>query len=258
MKRLLLPLFVAISMLALTSCDGSKFSKKHAREDILKELEELKSELPQETYGFTCVDAKLEGDWIVFEYTCSQEDYDETMLTQIAKNDRGLALFLTEFEEDGMDDLEHYIKNGFGIKYIFTEETSEKTILEVPMSAEKLKDITSRIKSGKLRPYTQLDIFKLEINEMQFPMPAEDGVTMTNAYVKGNSVFYILTIDTYTSSISKSDIADMKQEMAEGLSEEMEYIKDDIIKENIHFVFIYYNARGKKLAAIDIAPSDIF
>ena len=62
------------------------------------------------------------------------------------------------------------------------------------------------------------------------------------------------------SDFISSDKEEMKETLIESIKEEWLIMrhKKEIIKENVHFVYIYKDNRGEEFARIDISPYDIW
>ena len=93
---------------------------------------------------------------------------------------------------------------------------------------------------------------------MKLPSKIEDGVWLTDAYVKGNSLFYDIKVEAKIdpANLSSTDVADMRQSIIESLKEEkmLKLYKKNIVREDIHFVYVYNDSRGVEFARIDIGP----
>ena len=90
----------------------------------------------------------------------------------------------------------------------------------------------------------------------------DEGLWLTDAYVKDNNIYYIATFEYEVdkSNITDDDIAEVKESCIDALREEplISSRKKELIKENIHFVYIYKDSRGKECMTVSIAPNEIF
>ena len=77
--------------------------------------------------------------------------------------------------------VDKFIEHGLGLKYIYTSEETGETLLEVEMSADKMKEIRDKVDSGELQPYTMIELSQMEIAKMEIPSQIEEGVWMTDA-----------------------------------------------------------------------------
>ena len=82
-----------------------------------------------------------------------------------------------------------------------------------------------------------------------------------NAYIEGHNIYYISTIEAELepSDISAPEKAEMRKDLIESMKEEWLIMrhKKEIVKENVHFVYIYKDNRGKEIMRVDISPYDI-
>ena len=106
-----------------------------------------------------------------------------------------------------------------------------------------------------------IELSQMEIAKMEIPSQIEEGVWMTDAYIEGNKIYYIATIENEidASDLSSSDLREMKEGLIEDLKNEglLMAHKKEIVKEKIHIVYVYKDSRGKEFAKIDIGPYDL-
>lgn len=231
------------------------------RQKIFDELSLYKERLPYTIPGtrFTITDIATEND--IVAYTCGiQSDEWEAMAMSkdIANSDKNLARVISNVSDDVVD---KFIEFEIGIKYIYTSiETGEK-LLEIEMSPEKLKEIRDKIKNGELEAYTLLEITQMELSKIDIPSQIDEGVWITDAYIKGHSICYEITVEAELNpyDFTPSNKAEMKKDLIESAKEEwlITRHKKEMIKENVHLVYIYKDNRGKIFANIDISPYDL-
>lgn len=262
MKKYAIPLYIFILLLMvkiISSCQNNKSSVN--RELIRKELISYKDNLPFTIPGtrLTITDIAIENDIVV--YTCSvyKEDWESmSMSSVVANSDKNMARVVSNISSETIN---KFIEYDLGLKYIYTSEETGEELLEIEMTAEKLKDIRDRIKKGELEAYTIKEIIQMELEKLEIPSQIGEGIWVSDAYIDGNKVYYIATIENEIdeTDLSNSDLKEMKEGVIEGLKEEglLMIHKKELIKENIHFVYVYNDSRGKEFARIDISPYDL-
>ena len=259
--------FIHLALLVLmvvftTSCLNNPTQQKaKVREQLQKEIESFQKQLPLpvEGTGISITGMDLNDDIISYTYSVSEENWKEIAgPEEIANSDKNLARIFNNIPRAAAD---LFVKHGLGLKMIYKSKESGETLRVLEIPADKLKEIKEKTDKGELDAYSLLELTKMEIAEMKFPAKLEDGVWMTNAYVKGNSICYEAKLDEKLnpSDLSSSDKANMKKELIKGLKEEGNLMihKQEILKEDIHFVYIYNDKRGVELTRIDISPSDL-
>jgi hypothetical protein len=169
-----------------------------------------------------------------------------------------MARVLANVSEEAAEKL---IEHGLGIKYIYTSKETGKVLLEVQMTSQKLKEIKDKVEKGELQAFSMIEITKMELAKLKIPSEIEEGVWLTDAYVKGSKVYYVASVENEVdpSSLSGADILEMKESLIQGLREEglvMMHIKE-MIKENVHFIYIYKDNRGVEFSRVDISPEEL-
>lgn len=248
-------------VLFLTSCGTNSAKSKKEREELLNEIISYKDELPFNIPGtsISITDIALDNDIIVYTCKVGSEDWDVMSLaSEVSNTDRNMARVISNVSSEAID---KFIEHGLGLKYIYTSEETGETLLEVEMSAGKMKEIRDKVDSGELQPYTMIELSQMEIAKMEIPSQIEEGVWITDAYIEGNKIYYIATIENEidASDLSSSDLREMKEGLIEDLKSEglLMMHKKEIVKENIHIVYVYNDNRGKEFAKIDIGPYDL-
>lgn len=256
--KLVADLFVII---LLTSCGMNSSKSTKEREEILKEITSYQDKLPYNipNTSISITNIAVDNDIIVYTCKVSSEDWDAMSLaSEVSNTDRNMARVISNVSNDAV---EKFIEHGLGLKYIYTSDETGETLLEVEMSAEKMKEIKNKVESGEIQPYTMIELSQMEIAKMDIPSQIEDGVWLTDAYIEGNKIYYIATIENEidSSDLSVSDLKDMKEGLIEGIKTEglLMIHKKEIVKENIHIIYVYKDCRGKEFARIDIEPDDL-
>lgn len=247
-------------VLLLTSCGANSAKSQKEREEILNEIMSYKDKLPFNIPGtsIAITDIAVDNDIIVYTCRVGREDWDAMSLTsEVSNTDRNMARVISNVSSEAVD---KFIEHGLGLKYIYTSEETGETLLEVEMSADKMKEIKDKVDSGELQPYTMIELSQMEIAKMEIPAQIEEGVWITDAYIEGNKIYYIATIENEieASDLSSADLREMKEGLIEDLQKEglIMIRQREIVKENIHFVYVYKDSRGQEFARIDISPYD--
>lgn len=251
---------LAAVVMVLSLCSCRDIVKNREREKVVNELLMMKKQLPARVKDtdMMMTGIRVDGDTVVMTCTMPEEYWEMMQLSyKEANSDRNVARVVESLDGTCLDKL---IAAGLGFKYIFTLQGTGKHLLEVCVSADRLKDVKDRMDRGVLKPYTMLELSKIEIDNMTFPTKIEEGVWLTNAYIRGNSVYYEAKVDAAVNPnyISAADVAEMRRGVIEGLKEEkliMAHNKD-IVGEGIHFVYIYKDTRGVEFARVDIGPDE--
>lgn len=259
----LFQLGIALMMLAVSicSCDFiSKKAKEEVRDELKEVLTDLSRELPMEVIEghMTITDINLEGDFMVC--TCEvSETIAMSMSETMASSDENLARVLEGMDEDAV---ETFIDNGVGIKYVYYSQGTGDYLMEVSMSATKMKSLRNKMNAHTLQPNTLLDQMKAEVANMEFPMLIEEGLWLENAYVQGHDVCYVYSMEyeVDASTITQEDLQSTKAGCIEGLRDQplISSRKNELKKERINFVYIYKDNRGVEFARVKIRPNELF
>lgn len=245
----------------LASCGINSAKSKKEREEILKEIMSYQDKLPYNIAGtsLSITDIALDNDIIIYTCNVGNEDWEDMFLSSEASNaDRNLARVISNVPSNEVD---KFIDYGLGLKYIYISDETGEPLLEVEMSAEKMKEIRDKINTGEIEPYSLIEIAQMELSKMDIPSQLEEGVWLSDAYIEGNIIYYIATIENEVdeSDLSNADLREMKEGIIEDLKNEglVMIHKKEIIKENIHFVYVYKDSRGIEFARVDISPYDL-
>lgn len=245
----------------LYSCNNTDKKSAKEREYILKELTSYQDRLPYTVPGtnFTITDINIENDIVV--YTCSvyDEDWESmSMPSNVANSDRNMARVISGMSSDAINKCVEY---GIGIKYIYTSKETGEKLLEIEMSSDKITEIRDKVESGQLEAYSILELTQMELAQLEVPSQIEEGVWLTDVYIDGHNIYYIATIEAEldASELSPVEKEEMKESIIEGLKEEwlVTRHRKEMVEENVHFIYIYKDNRGKEFARIDISPYDI-
>lgn len=252
---------ILLCVLISVSCNNTGKRATKEREGILQEIMSYKSRLPYSIPGTSIAITDIEAEDDVIVYTCEigSEDWESMSLSsEVANTDRNMARVMSNVSKDAVD---KFIEHGLGLKYIYKSAETGDKLLEVEMSSEKMKEIRDKVDTGEIQPYTMIELAQIELAKMEIPAQIEEGVWITDAYIEGNNIYYVATIEGEldSSDLSSSDLREMKDDIIEGVKEEglIMFHKKEIIRENIHFIYIYKDSRGIEFARFNIGPYDL-
>lgn len=247
----------------VSSCNNSKKANNNfERQEIISEIESYKSQLPIEINGSGIFidDIQIEDNMIVYSCKFPHEMWETMYLGKDeSTSDRNMARVISNFDSELV---QKFIDIGLGLKYIYKSAETGEILMEIEMSSEKMEEISRKLQNDEIEPYTMIELSQMELAKMEIPSQLEEGVWLTDAYVKGNNIYYIATIENEIDKedLSYADLEEIKEGCVEGLREEkiIALHKKEVIRENIHFIYIYKDSRGIEFARINISPEDIF
>ena len=252
-------IFLICSVLLFSSC-GS-YNKKD-RKEIEDEIATLKKELPKELdgSGVAITNAEIVEDMIIVTYEVYSDSWEGSCLSkETASSDRNAARMISDFGEDSVAKI---VSAGFGMKIVWKSREDKQTLFVIELQHDKLKDMLDKVKNGEIKPYSLLELTKMELDKMDLPSQLENGIWLTEAYIKGNNVYYVATFEYEVdkSNISEYDLNEVKNSLIEELREEplVTNRKEEMIEENIHIIYIYKDSRGEECMTVNIAPDEIF
>lgn len=264
-KQYLIGIVFMLISLFLAGCNNS-VSKARERENALKEirgeLENLKSSLPFKIPSTDLWMTSLELEDSLLTCTCemNKEDWNiYSMPEKEANSDRNIARIIKSFDPQMRHLLE---KHNLGFKYVYTDKETKQILMSILISPQRLKEIKTKLDNGEISPYSLLELFEMEIRKYDIPCIIEDGVWLTDAYIKENCVYYEVTIEEELdlSDFNYSVLSEMKKELVAGLKETpllLSY-KNEMIGKRINIIYVYKDNNGTKIAKIIITPNDIF
>lgn len=262
----LVNILLAFVILTFGSCGLNSSNKnsfnEHERKMVEEELATFKHGLPYEIAGsgFVMTNIEIVGDMVIYTCQVSKENWDAISLTQeVSSSERNIARVISNLDKEA---IAKFIKSGFGIKYEYVSQENDSTLLEVEVQPNKLKEVFEKLEKGEIEPYSLLEITKMELAKMEIPSKMDDGLWLTDAYVEGQNIYYIITFEYEVdkSNISVEDIEEVKNSCITYIREEplITTHKKEVLRENVHFVYIYKDSRGKECMRISIAPQDVF
>ena len=264
--KLLVKILLTFTVIVFGSCGLKSPNKNSTNEQERKIVEEeiatFKRSLPYEIAGsgFVMTNVEIVDDIVIYTCQVSKENWDAMSLTQeVSSSERNIARVISNLDKEA---IAKFIKSGFGIKYVYVSQENDSTLLEVEVQPNKLKEVFDKLENGEIEPYSLLEITKMELEKMEIPSKMDEGLWLTDAYVEGQNIYYIITLENEVdkSDISEEDIEEVKNSCIAYIREEplITAHKKEVLKENVHFVYIYKDSRGKECMRVSIAPQDVF
>ena len=256
MKKLFTLLFAILAIfLSLSSC--SKVNRKI----IVKQVAATKSHLPQKIgAALEVVDVNIKGDMVEYVIKMSEDIWRVSGMTnETANSDRNIANLLSSIDDFTIG---NYIGCDMGIKYTYYSSETNKKLVEIDISPSRLKEIHEKVKKGEIKEATMLETIQQEVVQVKSNLPAQiaENLWMTDVYIKGRSMYYVIKIDNGNSAsdYTKEDIELIKEGCLQGLRGEQVIVlqKKKLVEEKIHFVYIYTDGEGKEICRVDIGPDE--
>jgi len=251
MKKIM---FLGLMMACLLS--GCK-KENPLREGIRADIEEWKKQLPMEIGGITIQTADVKEDLVV--YDCLVDETAEMIQADsILNSDKNYARTLASMDEMVV---KNYIDAGMGVKYIYKDKES-KIRGVMTITAQKMKEIQQKLKSGEIKPFSFLEMTQVEINQSEYPLQVSENLWLTDAMVKDNYVINVFTIEAVIekSSCTEEEWWETKKNTIEGLRESplVRACREEIKEKDIHLSYVYKDVRDTILSIIDIDYYDLF
>ncbi len=253
MKNVFKFMFAVLAiLLSLSSC------RMYKRKAFAWGVEELKKQLPKEVAGkdFVVFDINVNVDTVEMSYKMSEKMWaDFKQWEEIQNPDIIKAKLLSTASNDAIG---IFVDDGMGLKYLIYSSETNKKLMEVCVSPDKLKEIYTKKKNGE---YSALFFVKEELAKKKLPVQIEEGCCITEAYVKGGKIYYVAQID---SEMDPKEITSDYLEILKGVcvyslrgEKVLVLNKQELMDENIHIIYILKNSRNIEYARVDIEPSDL-
>lgn len=264
MRRISFLSIIAFVVLLCTSCTGKKQQNKvdtDLRQAIIEEFETLKTHLPM-TVPNTPIrieDVSVNDDIVIFVASLPKELWEDSFSfgADVVNSDKNVARMLNNMN---LSQVEKFIEAGLGLKYIYKDSENHETLMTIEADCSRLKRVKEGVLSGDIKAYTSLEIFQMEIDKFEFPCEIEDGVWLTDAYIRGNTVYYIANLesDIASNDMTSQDLKDFKNGIIEGLNESMIRMhKKEMAQKGIRIIYVYKNNDGDEFARIEISSDDL-
>lgn len=263
MKKSLSVLAALVAVvLTQVSCQPSREKAvANARQEVLATIDMLKKELPFEIAGgdLLMASAAVEGDLLVVECELSQRIVEAMLGDNVVNSDRNYARIISNVGDDVVDEL---IDAGFGVRMVYRNRETRETVGDIVLSPAKLLEIREKVAKGEIRGYSWIELAHMEFARMELPVQLEEGVWLTDAYIEGRHVYYVGVVEEEIDPdlVSRELLQEIKEGILLGLREEEWFAlsKNDILKENVRFTYIYKDVNGTEWARIDIDAHEIF
>lgn len=265
MKRHTFIFIISIITVLCFGCSGNKQRNKSdnsLRRTIIEEFENMKSQLPMHIQNSPIImeDVSVDGDMVAFVIDYPKDFWEENFYlgSDIANSDKNVARMLNNISKEQIG---KFIKAGLGFKFIYKSLETGESLLTIEADNERLSRVQHSMTIGEIVPYTVMEILQMEIDKYELPCEIEDGLWMTDAYIRGNTVCYIATFesDITSNDLSYSDISELKEDIIEGLKESLVDVahKKEMSKNNIRIIYVYKNNDGDEFARIEITAADL-
>ncbi len=248
LSRLAFPAIALVVMFVAAGCSDVK------RAAIASAIEEQKAELPINAgNGVTVTDIQYEDG--VATYICDILT-DFWISEEYVNDERNLANVVATF---GEDDYNLFQEARVGVVYVYNDDETGEHLGTITLTPEKMKDIKERADAGLIEPYTLVEMMGFSFENMEFPMDAGGGITITNAYMDGSKACYEVALPAgVPASLIKEQKQVMIESMAQALKMSMNGEKERIVAEDIHWVYFYKDSDGNDVMTVDISSADIF
>lgn len=261
----LLFVFMLVSILQI-SCltQGKNKDMKNIveQEDSVSLIESYKKLLPYELMDKDMVvtDVNAEGNSVVYTISVQDKVWKSMSINKDVVNaEKDMARIISYI---GKELVQNCIKEGMGIKYVYVSSNTKKVLKETEMSSDKLEEICKKIADGKIPAYTMLEMSNIEHKKIEFPYEIGDYELVTDTYVEGNNIYYIVKCDfeadqsrVSTVDFQTTKIIDIMRFREKAL---IFMHKKEIFEDNIHYVIVYKDNRGIEFIRDDISPKEMF
>lgn len=266
MKKLNILVSLFITLLLIIACttnrkSGNPSVDSRLRHEMVEEISNMKSLLPMQIPNspLTIVDASVDCDLIEFVAALPNSLFEDGVAfgSDVANSDKNVARMLNNVNQEFVN---KFLKAGFGIRYVYTSAETGDTLMKIEADRAKLERVKKGISSGEIVPFTTLEIFQMEIDNYEFPCEIDDGVWLTDGYIKGNTVYYISVIESDITSddLSYSDVLEMKQGILEEIKKSLVSVhKKEMEQKGIRIIYVYNNNNGDEFARVEITSDDI-
>ena len=254
---------IAIAIFIFFSCAGNKKDKNNSaqRQLIIHEIESLKQDLPMSIPNtpLTMEEVLIQNDMAIYVISAPQKILKNLLSfdSEEANSDKNIARLLNSV---GNESIEKFIEAGFGLKYIYKNSDTGEKLFTIEADCNKLKTVKEGVASGKIVAYTALELFQMEINKIEIPCEIDKSVWITDAYIKGNEVFYIVKLesDITSADLTAEDLRGMKSNVLDGLKQTLlRFNKDELSQSGIKIIYVYKNNNGEEFARIEISANDL-
>lgn len=205
------------------------------------------------------VSVKVDGDYIVYDWEMTEEQWKSRSIPQdITTSDKNVAKYIGTLSPDIVQQL-LYCRLGIAVSY--KEKDTKKDLLSFSIEPQRLTKIKEGLDNGTIVPYTVLELLEQSVSKYKCPLQIDEGIWMTNVYVQGKNLYYEVEVDE---TIDFKDIPekakqDIKATFVSGVKDSGIFIayKKELIKENVHFIYLFRDSNKKEVLVINIGPEDL-
>ncbi len=247
---------VAYLMVLACVTSGCKEKNPH-RAVICAEIAEMKNELPMDAGNLIIQDVNVKEDLVVYDCLVDQEQ-NMIQADSILNSDKNYARTIASLDEKIVAG---FMDADMGIKYVYKNKEG-KSLGALTISAQKMKEISNKLKSGEIKPYSVLEMSQVEIDQTTYPVQIGGNLWLTDGMVKDNYVINVITLEAKAekSDFTEEDWFQTKNNTVEGLRESplINSCKEEIKEKDVHFSYVYKDVRDTVLTIIDIDYYDLF
>jgi len=250
-------LYIAYVLMVLCCVACGKKEDNPQRASIRAEIESMKKELPMETGNLTIMDVKIEDDLVVYDCVVDREE-DMIVADSVLNSDKNYARTLSSMDELVVAE---FVNAAMGVKYVYRNKEG-KHLNDLKIEASKMMEISNKLRSGEILPYSILEMSQVEIDQTTYPVQISDNLWLTDAMVKDNYVINVITLEAKAekSDFTEEEWWETKKNTVAGLRESplISSCKAEIKEKDIHFSYVYKDVRDTVLVILDIDYYDLF
>ena len=264
MRRISFFSIIALVTLLCISCSGKKQQNSvdtNLRQTIVEEINSMRAHLPMPIPNtpIRIEDVSVKENIVIFVASLPKDLWEDSFSfgAEVANSDKNVARMLSNVN---LNQVDKFIEAGLGLKYIYKDSENNEALMTIEADCSRLKRVKDGVLSGEIKAYTSLEIFQMEIDKYEFPCEIEEGVWLTDAYIRGNTVYYIANLESDITSddMTPEDLKDFKDGILEGLNESMIRMhKNEMAQKGIRIIYVYKNNDGDEFARIDISSDDL-
>ena len=258
MKKLsILSLVILTLLFSLSSCT------KLSRQNVMKIVEETKKGLPKavsEDVTFTDINIKEN----MIEITCklSEKQWNDMQELQgfkdVKKSDRYKATLLSCLQDKAISS---FVNADYGVRFLFYTPSTEDKVMTVDILSTELAELYEKIKNGKVKEFSVLDYIQMDMEKTEFPIELNDEFSISEGYVKGKNVCYVLKVGGEMEGLKPSpELDSLFTELCTAVCQETEDAFEDkleIMANEIHLVYILKNSKNVEISRVDFGPKDL-
>ncbi|MBR4388400.1 MAG: hypothetical protein IKT00_04385 [Prevotella sp.] len=249
-------MFIVVVLCA--GCFNSSGNKKRLRQEIAK----ANAEFPQETPGIGRVDSVglVDNDNVVVYYYTVYEGTEVLSVDAVKANtDIVKRKMINTALAGNRESLEIFKRYRVGVRYIFSEENTEKkATVDIPLE-EIVRALDQKISKTEAAELALKD--DLFMSKQSLPIQIEEGLKIVDLTLDDNQLFYIIDVDEKVYPISSDfDKAAVKEGIIEELNSPapgMMSTLDNLVKTARGLTFRYVGNKSKRQIDIELSTMEL-